>query len=55
MILSRTSLALVSPERVELASRDLIPLDRIQFGVEGAHVLEKAAGDRWRQFKGARV
>jgi hypothetical protein len=38
------------PQRVQLAGGDLVALDRVRLGMIGAHVLDKAARDRGRQF-----
>jgi hypothetical protein len=35
-------------ERVQLTSRDLVPLDRVLLRKEGAHVLHKGARDNGR-------
>jgi len=37
-------------QRVQLARGDLVALDSILLGMEGAHVVDKAACDRGRQF-----
>jgi hypothetical protein len=38
----------MAPQRVKLAGRDLVCLDGVRLSMEGAHVLDKAAGDRGR-------
>jgi len=42
----------VVPERVELPRGNLIALDQFCLGMEGAHVFNKTAGHRGRQFDG---
>jgi hypothetical protein len=37
-------------QRVQLACRDLIALDGVRLGKIGTHIVDKAAGDRGRQF-----
>jgi hypothetical protein len=44
-------LAAVMPlQRVQLARCELIALDGVRLGMESAHVIDKAASDRGRQF-----
>lgn len=39
-------LRLIPRERVELAAGDLVTLDSVWLGVEGAHIFDEAASDR---------
>jgi hypothetical protein len=41
-------------ERVQLARRNLVSLDRVLLRQKGAHVFDKGAGNAGRQFYGLR-